>query len=369
MARPRVAPPRRAAARRPAWQLALLLAALALGPALAAAAADKWTFFVYMIADNDLECFAINDMLVGAHAAWGRGALLLARRPRLRLAMRSAPARRLRTRQPTPPHNAPRAPQEMMRGLAREPPAGCTTAACGAPCPDGAAAVSQAACGGGGRRLRCCPADAYPDVFMWADRGVSPCFVDAHAAAGLDATLLAASWSNVRELQLLPGARRRRGAARPHGRGGLHAHGPPPRVHAPCMGPASETARAPCARQPTAPPPPPTALLYFAGGKWQQRTSYPELDMARPDTLADFLRAGLAAFPPAPGRRHALVFWDHGAGWAGYGVDSTCSPVKPYSEKGCDMLTLDTLSQGGRGPGRQRSCGAAEPGVANAAAS
>jgi hypothetical protein len=81
--------------------------------------------------------------------------------------------------------------------------------------------------------------------------------------------------------------------------------------------------------------------------------------MARPDTLADFLRSGLTAFPPAASRRHALVFWDHGSGWAGYGIDSTCSPVKPYSDKGCDMLTMDTLRQGRHAAGRG---GAGQPG-------
>lgn len=90
------------------------------------------------------------------------------------------------------------------------------------------------------------------------------------------------------------------------------------------------------------------------GGKWSQRTSYPELDMAAPDTLASFLQSGLAAFPPAADRRHAIVFWDHGSGWAGYGIDHTCSPLKTYSERACDALSMDTLTRGGGRRGAMR---------------
>jgi len=68
--------------------------------------------------------------------------------------------------------------------------------------------------------------------------------------------------------------------------------------------------------------------------------------MANPDTLATFLRSSLAAFPPSADRKYMLVFWDHGSGWAGYGLDSTCSPLKAYSDRGCNMLTLDTISRG-----------------------
>jgi hypothetical protein len=95
--------------------------------------------------------------------------------------------------------------QELMRGMAREPATGCTTAACGAACGDGLAAVSSSACSDGSSSLRCCPAAYYPDVFLWVDRGASSCFVDQSNAAGLDTSLLTSSWSNVRELQLLPG--------------------------------------------------------------------------------------------------------------------------------------------------------------------
>ncbi|GBF88369.1 hypothetical protein Rsub_01081 [Raphidocelis subcapitata] len=221
--------------------LAVLLVVAALCARPAAAGPTKWTFLIYMLADNDLECFALDDMA------------------------------------------------ELMRGLAREP-AGCSNPGCGAACPDGTTAVAQAACGtdGTSRTLRCCPSAPYPEVFLWVDRGVSQCLVDESRlrALGLDPSLLSSSWSNVRELLLLP------------------------------------------------------------GGKWQQRTSYQELDLANPETLATFLRTGLSVFPPSADRKHALVFWNHGSGWAGYGIDSTCSPLKAYTDRGCDMLTMATLARG-----------------------
>ncbi len=93
-----------------------------------------------------------------------------------------------------------------MLGLAQEP-AGCASAGCGSGCPADTSAVSQSSCPDGSRALRCCPTAAYPDVLVWADRGVSLCIVDDSKMRGLDTSLLSASWSNVRELQLLPGAR------------------------------------------------------------------------------------------------------------------------------------------------------------------
>ena len=72
--------------------------------------------------------------------------------------------------------------------------------------------------------------------------------------------------------------------------------------------------------------------------------------MANPDTFAAFLSTGLSVYPPDPGRRHALVLWNHGAGWAGYGADNTCSQLKAYSQSACDMLSMNTLVKGA-GPG------------------
>jgi hypothetical protein len=42
-----------------------------------------------------------------------------------------------------------------------------------------------------------------------------------------------------------------------------------------------------------------------------------------------------------------LVFWDHGSGWSGYGLDHTCTTTSTYSHAwGCNMLTLQALAQG-----------------------
>jgi hypothetical protein len=42
-----------------------------------------------------------------------------------------------------------------------------------------------------------------------------------------------------------------------------------------------------------------------------------------------------------------LVFWDHGSGWSGYGLDHTCSTTSTYNQQwGCNMLTLQALAQG-----------------------
>ncbi len=94
-------------------------------------------------------------------------------------------------------------------------------------------------------------------------------------------------------------------------------------------------------------PPPLTAAPNKTGGKWQQRTSYPELDMSNADTLADFLQSGLAAFPPSTDRKYMMVFWNHGSGWAGYGLDHTCSPIKTYSDRACGMMSVGALATGG----------------------
>lgn len=97
-----------------------------------------------------------------------------------------------------------------MLGLAREPP-GCSFAACGAlscPSPD-LAATSRTPCSAGGApayALRCCPAAPYPEVFAWVDRGAASCFLDSARLSGLDASAIGAGWTNVKELQLLPGA-------------------------------------------------------------------------------------------------------------------------------------------------------------------
>lgn len=255
----------------------------------------------------------------------------------------------------TAPTNAHSLLQEMMRGMAQEPAQGCSYSACGAAaCQNGLVAAGQAAClaPAAGTRLRCCPPEPYSDVFIWADRGISNCVVDRRLMAGYDTSLLTSSWSNVRELVVLPGAggqlsglfelgfacRRCRVHAGACGHIQAHAAARQAR-YVVCM----------CARAHAAMHEPPKHAHTphnHPGGKLQQRTSYQELDMASPDTLRDFLRAALAAYPPSDDRKYVLSLWDHGSGWAGYGIDSTCSPLKAYNDRGCNMLTMATIAKG-----------------------
>jgi hypothetical protein len=60
-------PQRRArpAAATAAAALLLLVAVAAILPVLVAAGPTKWTVLVYMVADNDLECFGVDDLAVG----------------------------------------------------------------------------------------------------------------------------------------------------------------------------------------------------------------------------------------------------------------------------------------------------------------
>ncbi|GLI67828.1 hypothetical protein VaNZ11_012110 [Volvox africanus] len=204
----------------------------------------KWTFLIYMLADNNLECFGILDLI------------------------------------------------EMMEGMAQEP-ASCQTSACGAGCQAGYTTTTTTSCESGKVVSRCCPSAAYPDVLVLADRGVTKCTFS--MPSGLDYSLLASTWTTAKELLVLP------------------------------------------------------------GGALQQVRDLGEIDMASPDQLADFLRRSFTRFPPSSAsssasstttRKYALVLWDHGNGWKGYGVDDTCSSSGGSSSSGCDQFTISSLATG-----------------------
>ncbi len=59
-----------------------------------------------------------------------------------------------------------------------------------------------------------------------------------------------------------------------------------------------------------------------------------ELDMADPNTLADFITWGIGAYPAD---RTALFMWDHGGGWLGFGLDEG---------SGGNLLSLPQIVQG-----------------------
>jgi hypothetical protein len=58
--------------------------------------------------------------------------------------------------------------------------------------------------------------------------------------------------------------------------------------------------------------------LLVRAGSLQELSDLGEVNMADPATLSSFLSWGLGAYPAD---RTALVFWDHGGGWTGFGLD------------------------------------------------
>lgn len=70
-------------------------------------------------------------------------------------------------------------------------------------------------------------------------------------------------------------------------------------------------------------------------GRLVEEEDLGEINMTTPDALADFLAWGLSG---APSDHVALVFWDHGAGWFGFGTDDNPYPA--------DTLYMEEISQG-----------------------
>jgi hypothetical protein len=66
-----------------------------------------------------------------------------------------------------------------------------------------------------------------------------------------------------------------------------------------------------------------TKRVLVQKGALQQISDLGELDLAKPSSLSDFIAWGRATYPAD---RTALIFWDHGGGWAGFGVDETTAP-------------------------------------------
>ncbi|TNF32420.1 MAG: hypothetical protein EP329_10245 [Deltaproteobacteria bacterium] len=75
--------------------------------------------------------------------------------------------------------------------------------------------------------------------------------------------------------------------------------------------------------------------LVLQGSAFDEVADLGEVDMANPAVLADFIAWGLATYPAD---RRMIVFWDHGAGWTGFGVDDG-TPGHP-------LLSLPKLKQG-----------------------
>ena len=75
--------------------------------------------------------------------------------------------------------------------------------------------------------------------------------------------------------------------------------------------------------------------LVLQGGAFEVVADLGEVNMADPAVLADFIAWGVHTYPAD---RRMIVFWDHGAGWVGFGQDEGLSSGP--------MLTLRQLKQG-----------------------
>jgi hypothetical protein len=77
-----------------------------------------------------------------------------------------------------------------------------------------------------------------------------------------------------------------------------------------------------------------TKRVLVQQGSLQELSDLGEVNMADPATLADFVTWGLKTYPAD---RTAIVFWDHGGGWGGFGVDEG---------SGGNLLHLPDIEQG-----------------------
>src|SRR5262249_45293853 len=63
-----------------------------------------------------------------------------------------------------------------------------------------------------------------------------------------------------------------------------------------------------------------TKRLHVGSGRLEEVSDIGEANMGDPATLADFIEWGIAQYPAD---RYALVLWDHGGAWPGFGGDES----------------------------------------------
>jgi hypothetical protein len=80
-----------------------------------------------------------------------------------------------------------------------------------------------------------------------------------------------------------------------------------------------------------------------AGGKLEELADLGELSTGAPHTLSDFLSWGFRTFPA---QRRAIVLWDHGNAWRGYGGDDT-SDKDLLDQLEIGQAIADGISQAG----------------------
>lgn len=78
-----------------------------------------------------------------------------------------------------------------------------------------------------------------------------------------------------------------------------------------------------------------TKRILVRPGAIEQVAELGELNMGTPATLSDFIRWGVTTYPAD---RYAIVFWDHGGSWPGFGGDESTTEM--------DVLDIAELKQG-----------------------
>jgi hypothetical protein len=92
-----------------------------------------------------------------------------------------------------------------------------------------------------------------------------------------------------------------------------------------------------------------TKRLVVRAGEVEEVEDLGELNMGESSSLADFIEWGVTSYPAD---RYALVFWDHGAGWTGFGGDESTpngdsmnlAEIDAGMEQGMTAANLDQFS-------------------------
>lgn len=87
-----------------------------------------------------------------------------------------------------------------------------------------------------------------------------------------------------------------------------------------------------------------TKRLLVRTGDIEELDDLGELNMGDPDVLSDFIAWGVDAYPAD---RYAVVFWDHGNGWTGFGGDESTADHDSLAVREIQQGLADGLSRAG----------------------
>jgi hypothetical protein len=87
---------------------------------------------------------------------------------------------------------------------------------------------------------------------------------------------------------------------------------------------------------------PTTKRLLVHTNSFEQLEDLGNIDSAKPAALADFIQWGMKKFPA---KNYALVLWDHGGGWTGFGLDEPAQDIMSLS--GITQALHDGLAAAG----------------------